>query len=167
MYLLSFSNQEKLLNTKISEFWGFRRTLPFFGSCSRTRDVSPEASPLFFSSPLTTTLYVWWDLPVCIDVPSIRSSLDGQPKALKTRAKRWRAPIPSPWVSSRSQVPRAPLGGWKRMDRIDHRKTSHTWDHTEHTWSPLDHLNRIRKGRNGEDGGDGETDGGLFTYDFL
>ena len=52
-HLLQFSTHEKLLYTKILEIlWGFCRTLLFFGSCSRTRVISPKASPLFFSSPL-------------------------------------------------------------------------------------------------------------------
>ena len=55
-HLLQFSTHEKLLYTKILEIlWGFCRTLLFFGSCSRTRVISPKASPLFFGTPLTTT----------------------------------------------------------------------------------------------------------------
>ena len=52
-HLLQFSTHEKLLYTKILEIlWGFCRTLLFFGSCSRTRVISPKASPLFFRPPL-------------------------------------------------------------------------------------------------------------------
>ena len=55
LYLLWFSTHKKLLYTKLMEIiWGFHRTLPFYYSCSRTRVISSEASPLFFSSPLST-----------------------------------------------------------------------------------------------------------------
>ena len=53
LYLLWFSTHKMLLYTKLMEIiWGFHRTLPFYYSCSRTRVISSEASPLFFSSPL-------------------------------------------------------------------------------------------------------------------
>ena len=49
LYLLWFSTHKKLLYTKLMEIiWGFHRTLPFYFSCSRTRVISSEASPLFF-----------------------------------------------------------------------------------------------------------------------
>ena len=55
-YLLWFSSLKKLLYTKLTQMlWGFSRTWQFLDTCSRTRVMGSEASPLFFGTPLICT----------------------------------------------------------------------------------------------------------------
>ena len=53
LYLLQFSTHKNLIYTKMLQMLSaIRRTWPFGSSCSRTRVMSSEASPLFLRSPL-------------------------------------------------------------------------------------------------------------------
>ena len=56
-YLLWCSSFKKLLYTKLKQMlWGFSRTWPFLDTCSRTRVIGSEASPVFLGHPLLLNL---------------------------------------------------------------------------------------------------------------